>query len=61
MNVSIKERLIIGDMERYEIIHQSLDCSKIKRDTGWEAMFELDFALEKTVSWYTNLHNKGIR
>ncbi len=30
----------------------SLDCSKIKRDVGWQPAYSFDFALEQTIKWY---------
>jgi dTDP-glucose 4,6-dehydratase len=30
----------------------SLDCSKIKRELGWEPVYSFDHALEQTIRWY---------
>ena len=35
-----------------EIPHQSLDCSKIARTTGWTATTDLPAGLAATVAWY---------
>lgn len=34
-----------------------LDCSKIKRELGWEPKFTLDASLEKTIDWYKTNNN----
>jgi dTDP-glucose 4,6-dehydratase len=30
----------------------SMDCSKIKRDLGWEPAHSFDYALGQTIKWY---------
>jgi len=42
----------LGHDRRY-----SVDCSKIKKDLGWEAQTDFEQALEKTVNWYAS--NQG--
>jgi dTDP-glucose 4,6-dehydratase len=37
----------LGHDRRY-----SLDCSKLKKELGWVAQYNLEQALEKTVKWY---------
>jgi dTDP-glucose 4,6-dehydratase len=32
----------------------SLDCTKIKRELGWEPLCAFDSALERTIRWYIN-------
>ena len=41
----VKDRL--GHDRRY-----SLDCSKLKKELGWETHYNFEQALEKTVKWY---------
>jgi len=35
----------------------SVDCSRIREELGWEAEYDFEQALEKTVSWYKNNEN----
>jgi len=39
----------LGHDRRY-----SVDCSKIKKELGWDAQTNFKLALEKTVNWYLN-------
>ena len=46
----VEDRL--GHDRRY-----SLDCTKLKKELGWEARYDFEQALEKTVKWYKDNEN----
>ncbi|MCG2712472.1 MAG: GDP-mannose 4,6-dehydratase [Candidatus Omnitrophica bacterium] len=43
---------------KYEIKHQYLASQKARRVLGWKPMCTLDEGIKRTISWYSNLHNK---
>lgn len=45
-------KIIIENSSKYEIQDQSLDCNKAKEVLSWEAIYDLDTALDQTIEWY---------
>jgi len=46
----VEDRL--GHDRRY-----SVDCTKLKKDLGWEAQYDFEEALKKTIRWYMDNQN----
>ena len=46
----VEDRL--GHDRRY-----SVDCTKLKKDLGWETQYDFEEALKKTVNWYAANEN----
>ena len=47
---AVEDRL--GHDRRY-----SVDCTKLKKDLGWEAQYDFEEALKKTIRWYIDNEN----
>jgi len=42
----------LGHDRRY-----SVDCTKLKKDLGWETQYDFEEALKKTIRWYMDNQN----
>ncbi len=47
---------IISDKNMKEAAFLSLDISKAKEKLGWQPVYDINQALEKTISWYKNYY-----
>ena len=52
------EYRVESDVTLHEAKLLRLDISRAKKDLGWEPVYEVNQALEKTIGWYRNYYHK---
>jgi len=48
-----------GNVQKHEAEYLRLDCSRIKKNFGWQAVWNIEQAIEKTVAWGKTWHEGG--
>jgi CDP-glucose 4,6-dehydratase len=57
MGKDYKEKIVLNSNNQYEILHQSLDCNKIKVHTGWEPEISFREGIFRTINWFKKERN----